>query len=508
MGYIQGTNRAQLTYWSLEDLVAPESMVRVIDRFIDVCDIEQLGFTRTKPADTGRPGYESKPLVKLYVYGFENGVRSSRKLENETKRNVEVMWLTEGLTPDHKTISEFRRLNIRPLQKLFREFVKLCRSWDLVGGELIATDGAKFKASNNKKNNFSRKKLDSRLARIDDKIENYLSQLAEEDRKDEGKDEGGSTTDTNAPAGLKELLERKELYEEYKAHLDKTGENEISTVDPDARLMGNNRGGVEVAYNVHSAVDAKHHIILDYDVSMNPSDHGHLAITTKKLLRQGYRRFTILADKGFYNGKDLQKLKQYKIKGIVSRQKHSSPKGQLEKFHADNFDYNKQKNEYTCPAGAILPSRSKKGVQRPRYYNPSACKDCIHKADCVTGKAKYRIISRSQYSDIYDQADQCFAENISLYKKRQQIVEHPFGTVKHSMNGNYFLLRTRRKVRTEVALLFLGYNLKRAYNVLGFQKIMALLDAYFDFNCLSWFICLFLTFFKIFHAHTPCSSRA
>ena len=478
MGYIKGTNRSQMTYWALEDLVGTESIVRVIDRFIEVCDLENLGFTRTKAAETGRPGYESKPLAKLYVYGYENGIRSSRKLEKETKRNVEVMWLTEGLTPDHKTISEFRRLNIRPLQKLFREFVKLCRSWELVGGELIATDGAKFKASNNKKNNFSRKKLDARIKRLDEKIEQYMAQLDEEDRQDEG--------DAIAPKGLHELLERKELYEEYKARLDQTGENEFSTVDPDARLMGNNRGGVEVAYNVHSAVDAKHHIVLDYDVLTNPSDQGQLAITAKKLLRQGYRRFVKLADKGFYNGKDLKKLKKFKIKAIVSRQKPSNPKGQPKEFHTEQFEYNQVENEYTCPAGAVLPSRSKKGSDRLRYYNKEACRDCIHKLVCISGKAKYRTISRSRYSSIYEEADRNFKENISLYKLRQQIVEHPFGTVKHNMNGSYFLLRTRRKVRCEAALLFLGYNLKRAYNVLGFQDIMARLDVFLCFlHCLA-----------------------
>jgi len=407
------------------------------------------------------------------VYGYENGIRSSRKLEKETRRNVEVMWLTEGLTPDHKTISEFRRLNTRPLQKLFREFVKLCRTWELVGGELIATDGSKFKASNNKKNNFSRKKLDARLKRLDEKIEAYMAQLDEEDRQDEG--------EVTTPEGLHELLERKEQYEEYKARLDKTGENELSTVDSDARLMGNNRGGVEVAYNVHSAVDAKHHIILDYDVSMNPSDQGQLAKTSKRLLCQGYRRFTKLADKGFYNGKDLKKLKKFKIKAIVSRQKPSSPKGQPQAFHTEQFVYNQDRNEYICPAGVVLLSRSKKGSDRLRYYSKKVCKDCIHRSACISGKAKYRTISRSQYSSIYEEADRNFKENISLYKLRQQIVEHPFGTVKHNMNGSYFLLRTRRKVRCEVALLFLGYNLKRAYNVLGFQEIMARLDAFLCF---------------------------
>ena len=280
MGYIEGRNRGQMTFWALEDLVEAESMVRVIDRYIEMLDLSKLGFTRTKPAETGRPGYPAGMLAKLYVYGYENGIRSSRKLEKEARRNVEAMWLTEGLVPDYKTIAEFRRLNIRPLQKLFREFVKLCRSWDLVGGKIIATDGSKIKASNNKKNNFSRKKIDDRLKRLDEKIESYFSEMDSEDKNEDG--------ENKVPEGLLELLERKELYEEYKTRLDETGENEISTTDPDARLMGNNRSGVEVAYNVQSAVDSKNHIILNYDVSINPSDQGYLQLTAKALMRDGF----------------------------------------------------------------------------------------------------------------------------------------------------------------------------------------------------------------------------
>ena len=469
MRYIEGANRNQSTYWALDDVVAEDSMVRVIDRFIDMQDMEALGFTRTKPAETGRLGYSPKPLAKLYVYGYQNSIRSSRKLETETKRNIEVMWLTDGLTPDHKTISEFRKLNIRPLQKLFREFVKLCRSWELVGGELMAVDGSKFKASNNKKNNFSKKKLENRLSRIDEKIEEYLSKMEDEDKLEDAQ--------AKAPEGLVELLKRKELYENYMTHLESSGTNELSTVDPDARLMGNNRGGVEVAYNVQSVADGKHDIIVDYDVSMNPSDQGQLSNISKRLIRKGYRKFTLLADKGYYNGKCLQKSKKYKIKSIVSRQKPSNPKGQPKEFNSERFQYDPKSDTYTCPTGKILHPRNKKTAKKRSFYNKTACSKCPHVSDCTSGKREYRTITRGQYADTYDKADQLFKDKKDLYKLRQQIVEHPFGTVKHTMGGGYFLLRRRRKVRTEVALLFLGYNLKRAYNVLGFEELMARLDS-------------------------------
>jgi len=468
VGYIEGVNREQTTYWALEEMVTEESMARVIDRYVDTSDLERLGFTRTQPASTGRPGYAPEPLVKLYIYGYQNTIRSSRKLEKECGRNLEVMWLTGGLTPDYKTISEFRRQNIRPLQKMFREFVKLCRSWELVGGELFAVDGSKFKASNNKKNNFSRKKLEARLSRLDEKIDEYFARLDEEDRREDA--------ETEVPEGLAKLIERKELYEAYMEHLNKTGETEISTVDPDARLMGNNRGGVEMAYNVQSTVDGKHHIIVDYDVSMNPSDQGQLSNMSKRLIRQGYRRFTVLADKGYYNGKCLQKGKKYKIKAIVSRQEPSDPKSQPKEYNTDKFRYDREADTYTCPAGAILNPHNKKTAKRRNYFNKTACGKCPHSDVCTSGERGYRTIVRSEYADIYDEANQTFRENLELYKLRQQIVEHPFGTVKRTMDGGYFLLCKRRKVRCEIALLFLGYNLKRAVNVLGFKEIMARLD--------------------------------
>ena len=469
MSFIEGTSRNQTAYWAMDDMVEEESMVRVIDLFIDKCDLGALGFTRTEPAATGRPGYAAASLAKLYVYGYENKIRSSRKLEKECRRNVEVMWLTDGLTPDHKSISEFRRLNLRPLQKLFREFVKLCKSWELVGGEFFAVDGSKFKASNNKKNNFSSKKLDERLMRLEGKIAEYLESLDEEDNRD---DAGGE-----APEGLIKLLKRRELYESYKAQLEESGEKELSTVDPDAKLMSTRKGCVEAAYNVQSSVDGKHDIIVDYDVSKNSADQGHLSIMAKRLMRQGYRKFTLLADKGYYNGSCLQKGKKFKIKAIVARQKPSNPTGQPKEFHTDSFRYDPKTDKYICPSGAILHAHSKKTAKRRNFFNKTACSKCPHLDSCTSGERGYRSITRGEYADDYERTDRVYNENIKLYKRRQQIVEHPFGTVKHTMDGGYFLLRRRRKVRTEVALLFLGYNLKRAYNILGFRAIMERLSA-------------------------------
>ena len=348
MGRIEGTDRDQLQLMSYESFIGEEDIVRVIDRFVEVCDLEKMGFHKMKPAQTGRPSYPPEALAKLYVYGYENGIRSSRKLEKETLRNIEVMWLINNLQPDYKTISEFRRQNLRPLQKLFREFVRLCKSWDLIGGELIAVDGTKMKASNNKKMNFSRKKLNDKIQRIDEQINQYLADIEEADKRE-------TAPKAVAPKNVDELLKRKELYESYIAQLNETGGNEISQIDPDARLMGNNRGGVEVAYNVQSAVDSKNHIIVDYDVSLNPDDHGQLGSMVKKV-KKGLKlsRFVVVADKGYYQGEDLLRVKKLKVTSIVSRQNPPDPKDQPKDFHSEKFTYNTNGNYFTITQYRIV----------------------------------------------------------------------------------------------------------------------------------------------------------
>jgi len=443
--------------------------------------LQKLGFTKSQPAVTGRPAYPPKAMCKLFIYGYETGIRTSRKLERETHRNIEIMWLMDSLKPDHKTIAEFRRENVRPLQKLFREFIKICNSWDLINGEIIVVDGSKFKASNNKKNNFSRKKLDDRMARIDEKIKNYLDEMDAADKIEEPEQ-------TANIAGLQELLERKKKYEGYKKQLDESEGNELSTVDPDARLMGNNRGGVEIAYNVQSAVDDKHDIIVEYDVLMNPSDQHQLSRMAKKVMRKlKLRRFTILADKGYYNGADLLKVKKLKVKAVVSKQKPSDSKKLSEEFHTDKFAYDAETDTYNCPAGQTLKSPNSKGAKRRNYFNKAACTACEQREKCATGSVKYRRVTRSQYAEIYEETDKRLAMNTELYKRRQQVVEHPFGTVKNTMHGRQFILRTRRKVCCEVALFFLGYNLKRVLKVLGFKGIMERLGL-----LLSLFLCLLI----------------
>lgn len=470
MGELTGQDREQAMLWSIDEMVAPDSMARVIDRFVEVTDLKKLGF-KTEPAQTGRPRYPVKAMTKLLIYGYQNTLRSSRKMERDTRRNLEVIWLMNGLQPDYKTISEFRRENLRPLQKLLREFVKLCQGWDLIGGELIAIDGTKIKASNNKKQNFSRKKLEERIENIDRQIEEYLRSVEERDAAED-------KAPKESAVDIDELLKRKERYEGYLREPDETGKNEISAVDPDARLMGNNRGGVDMAYNVQSAVDAKNHLVVDFDVSLQPADQGQLSPMIRKVKKRlKIKRFIAVADKGYYQGEDLWRAKKLKVKTIVSKQKAANPKDQPEMLHIEHFKYNAETDTYTCPMGHELKSRSKKTTKRKKYFNKGACEKCPYREQCTSASKGYRTVTRNEYADVLDEVDRYTTENMDTYKLRQQIVEHPFGTVKRTMDGYYFLLRTRRKVRTEAALLFLGYDLKRAYNVLGFQEIMARLDA-------------------------------
>lgn len=469
MGNITGLDRHQLFLApSLEDSVSADNPVRVIDALVEVMDLEQLGFVNAVPSVMGRPSYSARDLLKLYLYGYLQGVRSSRRLEAELYRNTEVVWLLRGLRPDHKTVAEFRRKNPKPLQKVFREFVSMLDGWDLLGKELFAVDGSKIRASNNKKRNFSKKKLEDRLKRIDEKIDGYMKELDVNDKNED------ATPAINVQATLESLNKRKQEYEEHVKKLEESGQNEVSLTDPDSRLMGNNRGGVEVSYNVQSGVDAKHSLVVEVNVTNNPSDHGQLSVMSKRIKKRLKIKdsFTVLADKGYYNGPDLKRCKKYKIRAIVARQKAGRDAPDTA-YNADKFTYDERKDCYICPAGQVL---KRTGTKESRLYqNKKVCANCTNKAKCTTGSSKR--ISVSHYQKIFSDTDRLLAENMGLYKRRQMIVEHPLGTIKHNMNAHYFLLRTIKKVRGEVALLFLAYNLKRALSVLGFEGLMERLKA-------------------------------
>jgi len=473
MGYITGEDRNQIILFpeSIDEYVSDNNSIRIIDEYINQLDLKSLLFKRAVTPKMGRPPYHPKDMLKLYLYGYLNRIRSSRRLEQEAIRNLEVIWLIRKLKPDFKTIADFRKDNKKALKKVFRDFTKLCDEWELFGKELVAIDGSKFRACNSKKNNYNTKKLERHLKHLDEKIEGYLQELDDHDKLESPDRQPEAREITER---IQQLKDRKEKYQQYMRKLKQSGENEISTTDPDSRLMANHNN-VEVSYNVQTTVDAKHKLIADFKVTSKPNDLGQLApmaLRAKRLF--GHKTFEVLADKGYYQAKDLEKCSEKGITLYVAKQTHANTtKDQA--FYADHFKYNKTKNTYLCPAGKELHYhriRKKDGkIIGYEYRNDEACKDCKFKARCTRAQ-KGRSIFRHVKQDLLDRIDAQTKENFKKYKLRQMIVEHPFGTIKRGWGAYYFLTRRKVSVSAEISLSFLAYNLKRVINILGTEEIL------------------------------------
>ena len=432
MRYIQGLNRKSKISFPqyIDDYITKDNPVRVIDAFINSIDISKIGFENAIPSDTGRPGYDPKDIIKLYLYGYMNKTTTSRKLEAESIKNLEVIWLLKNLKPDHKVISDFRKDNKEALQNIFREFIALCKKWDLFGMEVVAVDGSKFRASNSKKNNYSQKSITRKIKYIDEKIQSFMSEL---DENDSIEDTSKKLSKEEINQRINQLKDRKEIYEDYQQKMKDEDINEISTVDPDARLMAVNNNGVDVCYNVQTVVDSKHCLIVDCNVINNPTDHGQLSemcIRAKDIFEVD--KIKALADKGYYNADDLKACEKEKITTYVSKQVSSNATGERE-FYSDRFEYDKEKNVYICPSGQELQCIRRKPIDEKtthiKYKNFAACKDCSFKSKC-TSSSKSRVVSRCVDQDFLDIVDERTNANKELYKKRQMIVEHPFGTIK------------------------------------------------------------------------------
>ena len=473
MGYIEGEDRNQIILFpeSIDEYVSDNNSIRIIDEYIKQLDLEILGFKRAVNPSLGRPPYHPKDMLKLYLYGYLNRIRSSRRLEQEAIRNLEVIWLIRKLKPDFKTIADFRKDNKKALKKVFRDFTKLCDEWELFGKELVAIDGSKFRACNSKKNNYNSKKLERHLKYLDEKIEGYLKELDHHDRAEASLEKPDVNTITER---IQQLKDRKEKYESYQRKLKQSGENEISTTDPDSRLMANNNN-VEVSYNVQTTVDAKHKLIADFKVIQKPNDLGELdnmAIRAKKLF--GNKTFEVLADKGYYKAKDLKKCTENGITVYITKQTYANGTKDPA-FYSDQFKYDPTKNTYLCPAEKELHyyrARKKDGrIIGYEYRSDAACKDCKFKARCTKAK-KGRTICRHADQDFLDRVDSQTKRNLKKYKLRQMIVEHPFGTIKRGWGAYYFLTKRKVSVSAEISLSFLAYNLKRAINILGTEEIL------------------------------------
>jgi transposase len=466
-GFIKGDDRYQATLFPerLDDYVGEDDPVRVIDVFIDDLDTSGLGF-KSEPAATGRPGYHPKMMLKLYVYGYMNRVQSSRRLEREARRNIELMWLTGRLAPDFKTIADFRKNNGEAIRLVCREFVMLCKKLNLLSKQLVAIDGSKFKAVNSRDRNFTRAKMKRRLEKVESDIERYLTELDEAD---------GQELDADDAETLKEkvgkLREELKRLKKLEARMLEAPDQQLSLTDPDARSM-NARGTGVVGYNVQSAVDSKHHLVVAHEVSNVGSDRGQLSVMAKEAKAVvGAKRLNAVADKGYYKGEELHACEQAGIVAYVPKPR-TSPNKAKGLYDRSRFKYIKRSDTYRCPAGERLTHRTTSTEQGKtiRRYWTSACSGCALKIQCTTGKE--RRISRWEHEDVLERAERRLRKRPEMMLARRSLVEHPFGTLKSWAGSTPLLTKTLPRVSTEVSLHVLAYNMKRAINLVGTQKIL------------------------------------
>jgi transposase len=472
MTHIAGYDRSQtlLLPESLDDYVGPENPVRFIEAFVDGLDLAAAGFSRVRANVTGRPGYAPTDLLKLYIYGYLNRVRSSRRLEAETHRNIEVIWLLRHLKPDHKTIADFRRDNRKAFRPVFRQFVLLCRQLDLFGRELLAVDGTRIKAVNNKDRNFTRVSLTKFIELADAKLDDYLQRL---DQIDAAESKTGGSRIENLAEKIAAIRERRTRCKEMLEQLDRTGEEQISLTDPDSRAMAAHTR-VAVGYNVQVAVDTKHKLIVEQQVSNQVVDMGLLTQTAeaaKDVL--GVETIEAVADKGYFKTEDIEACEKAGIVPYVARpQRGPSVKAGL--FRKDEFRYDIASDSYVCPAGQRLYPYSSsllRGLKKTNYTNKLACDDCKIRLHCTGGK--FRTVSRLENEAVLDRMAARLAQRPGVLDRRRETVEHPFGTIKQWMNQGAFLMRGLEKVRAEFSLTALAYNLRRVLNIVGVAQLMA-----------------------------------
>jgi len=467
-GFIEGEDRTQATLFPerIDDYVAEDNPVRVIDVFIDDLDISGLGF-KSEPAATGRPGYHPKTMLKLYVYGYLNRIQSSRRLEREAQRNVELMWLLGRLAPDFKTIADFRKDNGEAIRLVCREFVVLCRKLNLLSDTLVAIDGSKFKAVNGRDKNYTRAKMKRRLEELEASIERYLARLATADAAEPPGDDAKTLKDK--VAGLREEMQRLKKLE---VRMLEAPDQQLSLTDPDARSM-NARGSGIVGYNVQSAVDSRHHLIIAHEVSNVGSDRRQLSpLARQAKAALGAETLEVVADRGYYNGDEIRACEEAGIEAYLPKPKTSWNKARGF-FDRSAFTYIAEDDEYRCPAGERLTyrfTRQEAGKTIHRYWS-SACGDCAIKPQCTTGRN--RRVSRWEDEEILERAQARLDRRPEIMRLRRATVEHPFGTIKSWMGSTHFLTKTLPRVRTEMSLHVLAYNMKRAINLLGTERIVA-----------------------------------
>lgn len=471
--FIQSTDRTQVTLFpeQLEDYVSDDNPVRVVDVFVEQLDLGSLGFARVVPLKTGRPAYHPAVLLKLYIYGYLNRIQSSRRLERESQRNLELIWLMGRLTPDFKTIANFRKDNGSAIRKVCSQFVMLCRQLNLFAEATVAIDGSKFKAVNNRDNNFTTNKIKRRREQIEASIERYLSALETADRQEQA--------DFTA-AKIQRLQEKIALLKAQMAKLDtletelqKTPDKQLSLTDPDARSMATSgRGSGMVGYNVQTAVDTKHHLIVAHEVTNIGHDRSQLANMAKQAkAAMAVSELTAIADRGYFSSEEIRQCDESGITAFVPKCVTSGAKADG-RFDKADFIYDAAKNEYQCPAGQALiwrSSRIEHGMNLHRYWS-SACRQCALKAKCTPGTE--RRVSRWEHEEMLEAMQRRLDLAPDSMRIRRQTVEHPFGTLKAWMGATHFLTRQLKNVSTEMSLHVLAYNLKRVMNLMGTTALM------------------------------------
>lgn len=469
--HIQGQSRTQTTLLpeALDDFVTEDNPVRVIDVFVNEINLDSLGFHRVQTKSTGRPCYHPATLLKLYIYGYLNRIQSSRRLEKETHRNVELMWLLERLQPDFKTIADFRKDNGKGIKNACRQFVELCRQMNMFSGAVFAIDGSKFKASNNKSKNYTPKKVQFHIERVEKNIAQYLSQMDTQDNDDKGNSDKVSASKL---AWLEQrLVELKALEKEVNDHPNK----QISQTDPDSRLMKTRSMSRQVCYNVQSAVDTKHHLIVSHEVTNTP-DRGQLTnVTCQVQAALKKTDITVIADKGYFSRNDIKATQDL---GAVANVPQSDTSGSEKKgiFNKSLFKYDKDKDIYICPAGNELPHKRNamdKGVEQKIYVDHIACRDCDIRTKCTRAKVEPRKMRRWIHETDIDAMQERLDSNPDIPVLRKQTVEHPFGTIKMWMGATHFLTRRFKNVSTEMNLSVLAYNLRRMISIMGVNGLIA-----------------------------------
>jgi len=476
--FIEGVERGQGTLFpeQLEDWVGEDNPVRVIDVFVGELDLGGVGFDRVQPEATGRPGYHPAMLLKLYIYGYLNRVQSSRRLEREAGRNVEVMWLTGRLAPDHKTIADFRKDNGAAIRKVCARFVALCREFGLLAAASVAVDGSKFKAVNNRDRNFTQAKMQRRMAQIETSVARYLDQLDSADRQEPT--EALSQKVTRLTEKIEKLRQEMQRLEALETRRQASPDGQISLTDPDARSMATSgRGSGVVGYNVQTAVDTEHHLIIAHEVVNVGNDRAQLTdISTKAKAVLEVERLDVVADRGYFDSEEILACDRAGITVTLPKPMTSRAKAQG-RFGKQDFRYLADEDVYICPTDQRLTYRytnEENGLSRHHYWT-NVCQACPIKALCTTGKE--RRISRWVHEHVLEAVQRRLDENPQAMRQRRETVEHPFGTLKARMGATHFLMKRLKNVRTEMALSVLAYNLTRAMNILGIGPLIAAIRA-------------------------------